>query len=169
MTMLRELTDDVVVEPNNEQSILRPQFMSHGTMECRDFNKSRPFYEQFLGLECVQHGRRSIAVRCGMKFHIVCLQVGDALQSLGVNTHWGLDLRSREEVEAAHRSALEHQERFGIRRVTDVVDAHGVYSFYIEDVDSNWWEPQFYEAGFQNEDMFDFGDRFTPDGKAIDA
>ena len=53
--------------------------------------------------------------------------------------------------------------------LTDAVDAHGVYSFYIEDVDSNWWEPQFYEAGFQNEDMFDFGDRFTPDGKAIDA
>jgi hypothetical protein len=40
-----------------------------------------------------------------------------------------------------------------------VVDQHGVYSFYMEDRDHNWWEIQCFD-GFQHDDMFDFGDRF---------
>ena len=46
-----------------------------------------------------------------------------------------------------------------------VVDQHGVYSFYMEDLDHNWWEIQYY-PGFQNEDLFDFGDRFSMDDGA---
>jgi hypothetical protein len=40
-------------------------------------------------------------------------------------------------------------------------DMHGVYSFYLEDLDHNWWEIQYYENGFQHDDFFDFGDRFS--------
>ena len=47
-----------------------------------------------------------------------------------------------------------------IRQVLPVVMQHGVYSFYMEDLDHNWWEIQHY-PGFQNEDLFDFGDRFS--------
>ena len=35
-------------------------------------------------------------------------------------------------------------------------------SFYLEDLDHNWWEIQCYD-GFQHDDMFDFGDRFSMD------
>jgi catechol 2,3-dioxygenase-like lactoylglutathione lyase family enzyme len=169
MSLIQELTQDVIVDTNNEASVIKPGFLSHGTMECRDLRETRPFYEQFLGLECVQHGRRSMAVRCGLKFHIVCLQLhpDETPHPLGTNNHWGLDLRSRLDVDAAHRAALEHKDRFKIRQVTDPVDAHGVYSFYVEDLDSNWWEFQYYEAGLQNDDLFEFGDRFNPDGTSI--
>lgn len=37
---------------------------------------------------------------------------------------------------------------------------HGVYSFYLEDLDHNWWEVQHYD-GFQHDDMYEFGDRFA--------
>ena len=37
---------------------------------------------------------------------------------------------------------------------------HGVYSFYFEDLDHNWWEIRYYEGGFTHDDYFDFGDRF---------
>jgi hypothetical protein len=40
------------------------------------------------------------------------------------------------------------------------VSQHGVYSFYIEDLDHNWWEVQYYSS-FQHDDLFDFGDRFS--------
>jgi hypothetical protein len=40
-----------------------------------------------------------------------------------------------------------------------------VYSFYLEDLDHNWWEIQYY-PGVQNEDLFDFGDRFSMDDGA---
>ncbi|UUZ71156.1 hypothetical protein LP415_18650 [Polaromonas sp. P1(28)-8] len=36
---------------------------------------------------------------------------------------------------------------------------HGVYGFYLEDQDHNWWEFQYYD-GVQHDDMFDFGDRY---------
>src|SRR5882672_7764994 len=37
----------------------------------------------------------------------------------------------------------------------------------MEDLDHNWWEIQYY-PGFQNEDLFDFGDRFSMDDGAED-
>ena len=167
MNLIQELTGDVAVEVKNDGSLMKPGFLGHGTMECNDFRKTRPFYENFLGLECVQHGRRSMAVRLGMKFHVICLQVGDAVRPLGVNNHWGLDLASREEVDRAYKTAQESKEKYGILDITDPVDTHGVYSFYVQDLDSNWWEFQYYEAGLQDEDLFDFGDRFNPDGSAV--
>ena len=39
---------------------------SHGTLECHDLAASRRFYEEFLGLECVRHGKPpAILVRKG--------------------------------------------------------------------------------------------------------
>lgn len=153
---------DAAFKPANETSVVKPYVLSHGTMECYNLGESRRFYEEFLGMECVQHGKRSMAVRCGMKFHIVCLQVGANLKPAGVYNHWGVDVESREEVDRCHRMALELKDKYKIRQVHDVVDQHGVYSFYIEDVDHNWWEVQYFD-GFQHDDMFDFGDRFTPE------
>ena len=74
--------------------------------------------------------------------------------------HWGVDVGSKEEVDAAHANALKYKDKYKIRQVLPVVMQHGVYSFYLEDLDHNWWEIQHY-PGFQNEDLFDFGDRFS--------
>jgi hypothetical protein len=89
------------------------------------------------------------------------------VRRLGVNNHWGLDMRSREEVDRAYQTALDAKEKYGILEITDPVETHGVYSFYVQDLDSNWWEFQYYEAGLQDEDLFDFGDRFKPDGSPV--
>jgi hypothetical protein len=35
----------------------------------------------------------------------------------------------------------------------------------MEDLDHNWWEVQ-YVPGFQHEDLFDFGDRFSMEDNA---
>jgi hypothetical protein len=154
-----EITE-AAFKPANDQSVIKPYVLSHGTMECYNLGESRRFYEEFLGMECVQHARRTMAVRCGMKFHIVCVQVGASVKPCGVFNHWGVDVETREEVDRAHAKALELKDKYKIRQVHDVVEQHGVYSFYIEDLDHNWWEVQHFE-GFQHDDMFDFGDRFT--------
>ena len=148
--------------PNNRNSVVRPYVMSHGTMECYSLKESRRFYEEFLGMECVRHARPGMVVRCGLKFHIVCVEVGAAVHPCNVLNHWGLDVGSREEVDRVHREAKANKEKFKIKQVLDVVDQHGVYSFYLEDLDHNWWEIQHYD-GFQHDDMYDFGDRFSMD------
>ncbi len=148
-----------VVPKVNEKSVVRGEYLSHGTLECYDLRRSRRFYEEFLGLECVRHAPSAMAVRCGLRFHIVCLDVGQALKPVGQKNHWGIDVGSVAEVERIHEAAIELTSTYGIRKVTDCVKQHGVYSFYLEDLDHNWWEIQYYE-GTQHDDMFDFGDQY---------
>ena len=153
-----------------ERSIVKPFCLSHGTLECYDLVATRRFYEEFLGLECVRHGKPAMAVRSAMRFHVICVEVGDQLKPVNLLNHWGVDVATREEVDAAHAAALEHQARYGIRKVLEPQDAHGVYSFYLVDLDHNWWEVQHYANGFQHDDLFDFGDRFAmADGRAFET
>ena len=165
MSQTREMIQDGIAEAKTESSIVKPYVMSHGTMEVYSLKESRKFYEEFLGLECVRHARPAMAVRCGLKFHIVAVEVGAAVHPQNVLNHWGMDVGSKEEVDRARENALKYKEKYKIRQVLPVVMQHGVYSFYLEDLDHNWWEIQYY-PGVQNEDFFDFGDRFSMDDGA---
>jgi len=157
------LPDNCRVATPRHASIVQPFCLSHGTLECYNLVESRRFYEEFLGLECVRHGKPAMAIRLGMRFHIVCVEVGEALKPVHLLNHWGVDVQSRQEVDAAYAKAIELQDTYKIRKVMKPVDAHGVYSFYMIDLDHNWWEIQCYENGFQHDDLFDFGDRFAMD------
>ncbi len=163
MATTTEIIQEGIVEPSNQDSVIKPYVMSHGTMECYSLKESRRFYEEFLGLECVRHAKPAMVVRCGLKFHIVCVEVGSAVHPVNVLNHWGVDVQSKEAVDEAHANALKNKDKYKIRQVLPVVDQHGVYSFYLEDLDHNWWEVQHYKGGFQHADMFDFGDRFDMD------
>lgn len=155
------LPDNCTATPKARTSVIQPYCISHGTLEVFSLKASRRFYEEFLGLECVRHGKPAMVIRLGMRFHVVCVEVGDQVHPCSVLNHWGVDVSSRAEVDQAHAKALEHQQSYGIRQVLPQQDMHGVYSFYLEDLDHNWWEIQHYENGFQHDDFFDFGDRFS--------
>lgn len=146
----------------NQNSVVKPYCMSHGTLLCRNLKKTRQFYEEFLGLEVVRHSASSMVFRCGHRFHVACVQVGDKIIPSGRHNHWGLDVRSREEVDRVHRAAVEMKEKYDIRHMELPRPQRGVYSFFMEDADHNWWEIQYFD-GFQNEDLFDFGDRYSMD------
>jgi hypothetical protein len=165
MSKIREMVDDAFADPKTQNSVVKPFALTHGTLECHSLKNSRRFYEEFFGLECVQHGRRSMGIRCGFKFHIIGVEVGTELKPVGYLNHWGFDVATREEVDAAHAAAIEMTEKYGIHSVTDVVEQHGVYSFYIEDLDHNWWEVQHFAGGYQHADIFDFGDVFDSSTK----
>ncbi len=162
------IAGDGKVAVNNQRSVVKPYVMSHGTLECYSLKKSREFYEEFLGLECVRHAKPAMVIRCGLKFHVVCVEVSDAVHPTSVLNHWGLDVHSKEEVDAAHKAANDMRDKYGIRRVLPAHNMHGVYSFYLEDCDHNWWEIQYYD-GDQHGDMYDFGDRFSMDAAALSA
>ncbi len=165
MSQTRELIQDGIAEPKNENAVIKAFVMSHGTMEVYSLKDSRKFYEEFLGLECVRHAKPAMVVRCGLKFHIVAVEVGDAVHPQNVLNHWGMDVGSKEQVDTAYEAALKLKDKYKIRQIMKPVMQHGVYSMYLEDLDHNWWEIQHY-PGFQNEDLFDFGDRFSMDDAA---
>jgi catechol 2,3-dioxygenase-like lactoylglutathione lyase family enzyme len=157
------LPENCTVGMPQHNSVIKPYCLSHGTLECYSLKASRRFYEEFLGLECVRHGKPAMVIRGGMRFHIVCVEVGDQIHPCSLLNHWGVDVATRDEVDQAHAKAIEHKEKYGIRQVLPQQEMHGVYSFYLEDLDHNWWEIQHYANGFQHDDFFDFGDRFTMD------
>src|SRR5438445_12652482 len=132
MSQTREVIQDGIADAKTENSIVKPYVMSHGTMEVYSLKDSRRFYEEFLGLECVRHAKPAMVVRCGLKFHIVAVEVGAAVHPCSVLNHWGMDVGSKEDVDKARENALKYQEKYKIRQVLPVVMQHGVYSFYLE-------------------------------------
>jgi catechol 2,3-dioxygenase-like lactoylglutathione lyase family enzyme len=160
------LPDNCSATVPERQSVIKPYCLGHGTLECFSLSESRPFYEEFLGLEVVRHAKPSMALRLGMRFHVICVEVGDQVHPCNVLNHWGLDVGTKAAVDQAHSDALKHREKYAIRQVLPAQNMHGVYSFYLEDRDHNWWEIQYYENGFQHDDFFDFGDRFAMDDQA---
>ena len=158
--------ENPVFKPSNQESVVKPAMLSHGTLQCYNLTETRKFYEEFLGLECVRQGKPAIFVRCGTKFHIVAVQAGNSLKPAHLHNHWGLEVGSRDEVDSVHKAAQELKDKYKIGTILDPAFGHGVYSFYMEDLDHNWWEVLFYD-GFQHDDAFDFGDRFAMDANPV--
>ena len=161
-----EIFGDLRAKGRIKDSIVKPTTMSHGTMEVYKLCESRRFYEDFLGLETSRHSPGALAVRCSSTWHVIAIESGAKLRPVHVFNHWGLDLKSVEAVDEAHRAAHEHKDKYGIRSIWQPVFQHGIYSFYIEDLDHNWWEFQYYD-GDETEDMFDFGDRYSDEGQPL--
>ena len=137
--------------------VVKPTILSHGTLECRDLAESRRFYEEFLGLECVRHAPPAMLIRKGGYWCIVCIGLGKMPEGTQLMNHWGIDVATAEEVDAAHKKAHELKDTYGIRAITKPSDQHGVYSFYMQDLDGNWWEIQKVPDGL-NDKMYVRGD-----------
>ena len=121
------------------QPILKLKFLSHGTIDVLDLERSRKFYTEFLGLEAVRTSPNSMLLRLGGNNTIVVVQVRKKAPMSMLN-HNGLDVTTREEVDRCHGITLEQQERWGIKKITKPSDQHGNYAFYFLDGDDNWWE-----------------------------
>lgn len=164
MGIVRDLVKDAIIEPPARSSIIEPFMLSHGTLECFNLNETRRFYTDFLGLETVRHAPIGMAVRLGLKFHVICLEVGNTLSPATLGNHWGLDVESTELVDIAHRKVLQYKDQFKIGEISSPTMQHGAYSFYFEDLDHNWWEIQ-HIPNFLHDDLFDFGDVFDSEGR----
>ena len=160
-TRVKKSKDDTqgALKPVSTPAVIASQRLSHGTLECRDINKSRVFYEEFLGLEAVYHGKRTMLIRKGGYWGVVCVNRGDKVRPMGPLNHWGIDVASRELVNEARQKAIQYKSKYGIRKVNQALDQHGVYSFYLQDLDGNWWEIQSLPEPDMYDRVFERGDR----------
>lgn len=124
------------------QPLIPTRKLSRGTLVARDLAVSRRFYELFLGLECVEFLPGRLLIRAGTDWVLDVTQRTKIENPQGVLNHWGMDLTSDDEVRAAHSAASKCRDDFGIKKIMNPKFQHGSYSFYLEDVDSNWWEFQ---------------------------
>ena len=121
-------------------SILRPNFISHGTLGCKNLEKTREFYEAFLGLECVRTSQNSMMIRRGGQHIYAVVQVGEEKDVMPRHYHNGLDVATDEEVDAAYKTVLDNADEWGIHSVNRPAPIHGTYCFKFWDLDDNCWE-----------------------------
>jgi catechol-2,3-dioxygenase len=121
------------------QPVLKLKFLSHGTIESTDLERSRKFYEEFLGLEAVRTSHKSLMLRLGGLQTLAVVQVLTQPERT-VRSHNGLDVTSRAEVDEAYRLVIEQKDKWGLTNIMAPGDLHGSYSFYFSDIDGNWWE-----------------------------
>ena len=117
----------------------RITFLSHGTLEARELDKTRRFYEECLGLQTIRTSPVSLMIRLGGNNTIAVVQ-NPRKADMPLLNHNGLDVRTREDVDHCHRVLEQAKEKWGIQKITRPADQHGTYSFYFLDQDDNWWE-----------------------------
>ena len=118
---------------------LKLNFLSHGTLESRDLAFSRRFYREFLGLEVVQTSPISLLVRLGGANTIAVVYSKQPHEMILLN-HNGLDVRTKDEVDAAYRTVCDQAEAWKLKKISKPHLQHGTYSFFFWDGDDNCWE-----------------------------
>lgn len=140
--------------------IVRAQRLSHGTIACRDSEKSRRFYEDFLGLEVAHVTESAMVLRLGTTLYVACLCLGEKVPENTLWSHFGVNVASRGEVDEAYEAAIRLKEVYELRKVEKPTTLHGAYQFYLQDRDSNWWEIQYDPRTI--DDFFALADRHLP-------
>ena len=143
---------------NGVVPLITPLCLSHGTMECRSLAASRAFYEEFLGLDCVQHDAQRMLLRKGGSWILVCVEVGEALRPAGLVKRWGLDMHSPDQVRQAHQLAHKHKARYGIGDISELSVGNGAQRFQLCDRDGNCWEFQYVAEESRYDRLFAEGD-----------
>jgi catechol 2,3-dioxygenase-like lactoylglutathione lyase family enzyme len=134
---------------------LKLNFYSHATLDCRDIQHTRRFFQEFLGFETVQMADQSFWARLGGNQIIVVVQSPNGKKGdMPFLNHNGLDVGTEAEVDNAHAVVKRDAEKWGLKKITRPVVQHGTYCFYFWDMDDNAWEilanpPGGYSWGFE--------------------
>jgi catechol 2,3-dioxygenase-like lactoylglutathione lyase family enzyme len=118
---------------------LKLNFLSHGTLESKDIDASRKFYEEFLGLEVVRTSPISLLIRLGGT-NTIAVVLSARKRPMTMLNHNGIDVETQDEVDEVHRIVAAEGATWGLHKITKPVLQHGTYSFYFWDADDNCWE-----------------------------
>jgi len=124
-----------------KQPALSLRFLSHGTLECKNIDRTRQFYEEFFGFEVVRPSKISLWIRLGGQ-HIYVVVQSSKPEELGMGflNHNGIDVWTEEEVDQAYKVVCEQAQTWGLHKISKPTVQHGTYSFYFWDMDENCWE-----------------------------
>ena len=122
--------------------ILNLKFISHGTLESADFDRTRRFYSDFMGFDVVRSSNQSMMIRLGGQHVYVVVPKEEGRKPMSVRNHNGVDVATDAEVDTAYQAVLANAAEWSITKVSKPMLQHGTYSFYFWDLDENSWEIQ---------------------------
>jgi catechol-2,3-dioxygenase len=119
---------------------LKLNFLSHGTLESKNLDKTREFYTEFLGLEVIRTSPISILIRLGGTNTIAVVEQKNRTEEMAMLNHNGLDVETQAEVDAAYQTIMEQKDEWGLHKISKPMLQHGTYAFFFWDMDNNCWE-----------------------------
>jgi catechol-2,3-dioxygenase len=124
-----------------KESTLHLKFLSHGTLESKDLDFTRRFYEEFMGFEVIRPAKISLWIRLGGNniYAVVQVMAGRKSEMTFLN-HNGVDVDTEDDVDEAHRLVVRDAEKWKLHKISKPAVQHGTYSFYFWDCDDNAWE-----------------------------
>jgi catechol 2,3-dioxygenase-like lactoylglutathione lyase family enzyme len=131
---------DTLTQTKPRASVLDLKFISHGTLESKNHDETRKFYEEFMGFEVVRAGSMSMFARLGGKHVYVVVPKEDGAPPMSVRNHNGVDVHSEADVDKAYALVKRDAEKWGLHKISKPMVQHGTYSFYFWDRDENSWE-----------------------------
>ncbi len=118
---------------------IKSRFISHGTLGSIDLDRSRRFYEEFLGLEVVQTSPISLMIRLGGN-HVYAVVKTKRKPVMDRLFHNGIDVDTTADVDESYQTVLDAAEEWGLHDIDEPREQHGTYSFKFWDMDENCWE-----------------------------
>ncbi len=123
------------------EPLIKPDLLSHGTIECSDIPATRRFLTEFLGIDVVRPLPEAQYLWKGGPWSVVCVRVEDAeAKDQGPQNRFKLSVSSAAEVDAAHTAALTQKAAYGILHVEPLEERGGIRSFKLQDLNKHWWE-----------------------------
>jgi catechol 2,3-dioxygenase-like lactoylglutathione lyase family enzyme len=131
------------VEPRD--SLVPAGPISYVTLECRDIQQTMRFYRDFLGIDAEQQQPHYFFSRGNGGVCLIGVQVPD-VQPQPVLNHHGITLQGDPDlIDRLRDAVVAHSDEFGVMKVLPATSQHGSYSFYMQDLDTNWWEIEILE------------------------
>ena len=96
---------------------LKSRFISHGTLGSKDLERTREFYQQFLGLEVVRTSPVSLMVRLGGA-HVYAVVLTKNKERMPRCYHNGIDVANEAEVDEAWRLCQAQASQWGLHDIT---------------------------------------------------
>src|ERR1700740_1825739 len=107
-------------------SLVNPELLSHGTLECNDIPAPRRFLTEFLGIDVIRPLPEAQYLSKGGAWTVVCVRVDGEQKEQGPQNRFKLAFGSAAEVDAAHAAAETHKDSYGIRQVEAVEEKNGI-------------------------------------------
>ena len=115
------LTEETAAPAAKTAPALKLNFLSHGTLDSRDLDFSRKFYEEFMGFDVVKTSEISLLIRLGGNHCIAVVFSKKGLGEMNLLNHNGVDVRTKEEVDEAHKVVVANAEKWKLTKISQAL------------------------------------------------
>ena len=121
-----------------------PQALTHGTIECNNWESSVKFYTEGLGMEMISHvttPKPHNIKHPSQPWYVVSLEVPERTRKyLGPLQRFTIAVASATKLTEARNALRARRDEFGITELAEIQDQPAGQSFLLCDLNRNWWE-----------------------------